>query len=86
LGSASRPRRGIKARFVATALVTLILAGCAVGPNYKRPPIVPPEETRGQIGAQAYFELLDRELEIARTGHRSSSPRPIGRTGGSSGG
>jgi multidrug efflux system outer membrane protein len=59
LGSASRPRRGIKARFVATALVTVILAGCAVGPNYKRPPIVPPEETRGQIGPAEAASLAD---------------------------
>lgn len=31
------PRGGVEARFVASMLATLMLAGCAVGPNYKRP-------------------------------------------------
>jgi multidrug efflux system outer membrane protein len=37
--SAGRTARGADAQLVATALATVLLAGCAVGPNYRRPPI-----------------------------------------------
>jgi len=58
-GSAARRIRGAEARLIASAVATLILAGCAVGPNYKRPPIDAPEETRGQIGPAEAASLAD---------------------------
>ena len=37
-------------KLAATLVGLAVLCGCAVGPNYKRPPITAPERTRGQIG------------------------------------
>ncbi len=38
----------------------LLLSGCAVGPNYKRPPIVAPEQVRGETGPAQAASLADR--------------------------
>jgi outer membrane protein, multidrug efflux system len=54
---------------LAGALLPLVLVGCAVGPNYKRPPIAAPTQTRGQVGPaeaasladQAWWEIFDDE-------------------------
>jgi multidrug efflux system outer membrane protein len=46
-------------RFLAAALLPLIAAGCAVGPNYQRPPVTAPNETRGQIGPAEAASLAD---------------------------
>ena len=48
---AKRPWRspGVAARVLASALAALVMAGCAVGPNYRRPPIDAPVATRGQV-------------------------------------
>ena len=40
-------------------LTGLFLAGCAVGPNYKRPPVTAPEQVRGQVGAAEAASLAD---------------------------
>jgi len=41
-------------------IVTMaLLAGCALGPKYKRPPIDPPEVTRGQVGPAEAESLAD---------------------------
>jgi multidrug efflux system outer membrane protein len=58
-GFAVRPARGVEARHVACALLTVFLAGCAVGPNYQRPLIDAPEVTRGQIGPAEAASLAD---------------------------
>jgi len=58
-GSAALHLGGTEARFVAGALAALLLAGCAVGPNYKRPPITSPEVTRGQVGPTEAASLAD---------------------------
>ena len=42
------------------ALLCLLLTGCAVGPNYKRPAITAPEATRGQTGPAEAASLADR--------------------------
>ena len=36
------------------------LAGCTVGPNYRRPPLNPPEQHRGQTGAAEAASLADQ--------------------------
>jgi outer membrane protein, multidrug efflux system len=45
-------------------LVALILpslvAGCAVGPNYKRPAVMLPDTTRGSVGAAEAASLADQ--------------------------
>ena len=46
-------------RAIALALLPLIGAGCAVGPNYQRPPITAPNETRGQSGPAEAASLAD---------------------------
>ncbi len=38
----------------------LLLSGCAVGPNYKRPPIAAPEQVRGETGPAQAASLADR--------------------------
>ena len=38
----------------------LALSGCAVGPNYKRPPIAAPEQTRGETGPAQAASLADQ--------------------------
>ena len=40
-------------RIVSTLLVTALLAGCAIGPNYKRPAVAEPPTFRGQQIAEA---------------------------------
>jgi multidrug efflux system outer membrane protein len=55
----ARSIRNVEARLIASALAMVILAGCADGPKYKRPPIVAPEETRGQIGPAEAASLAD---------------------------
>jgi multidrug efflux system outer membrane protein len=40
-------------------LAALLLAGCAVGPNYRRPPVTPPADTRGQITPVEAQSLAD---------------------------
>ncbi len=49
----------IKVRCLASALATLVMVGCAVGPNYERPSIDAPEVTRGQIGPAEAASLAD---------------------------
>lgn len=44
---------------IAIALVALALAGCAVGPDYKRPPVVTPPDFRGQVGPAEATSLAD---------------------------
>ena len=43
----------------ALAALTALLTGCAVGPNYKRPPVTAPAEVRGATAAEA-VSLADR--------------------------
>jgi outer membrane protein, multidrug efflux system len=38
----------------------LLLSGCAVGPNYNRPPIAAPEQVRGETGPAQAASLADR--------------------------
>ena len=47
------------ARLAAAALAAGLLAGCAVGPNYRRPLVDAPAETRGQIGPAEADSLAD---------------------------
>jgi len=46
-------------RLIAAALLPLVAASCAVGPNYQRPPVTAPNETRGQIGPAEAASLAD---------------------------
>jgi multidrug efflux system outer membrane protein len=41
-------------------LLPLLLSGCAVGPNYRRPPIAAPEAVRGAAGPAEAASLADR--------------------------
>lgn len=41
------------------ALAAVVLAGCAVGPNYRRPALDVPEETRGEAGPPEPDSLAD---------------------------
>jgi outer membrane protein, multidrug efflux system len=41
-------------------LAASLAAGCAMGPNYKRPPVVAPGETRGQVGPAEAASLADQ--------------------------
>src|SRR5262249_36652787 len=45
---------------VAATLAGALAAGCAVGPNYRRPPIAPPDQFRGQEGAPQQASLADQ--------------------------
>src|ERR1700730_16301082 len=38
---------------VAGVVMAALLAGCAIGPNYKRPPVAEPHVFRGQAPAEA---------------------------------
>jgi len=38
----------------------LFLTGCAMGPDYRRPPIAVPDQVRGQVGAAEAASLADR--------------------------
>src|SRR2546426_12759995 len=44
---------------IATALASQVLPGCALGPEYRRPPVVTPEVTRGQTGSAEPASLAD---------------------------
>jgi multidrug efflux system outer membrane protein len=46
-------------RLAALVLVGLT-AGCALGPNYKRPPVTAPDATRGQVGGPEAASLADQ--------------------------
>jgi multidrug efflux system outer membrane protein len=46
-------------RLVAIAALSSLLAGCAVGPNYHRPPVAPPAAFRGDIGQPSTVSLAD---------------------------
>jgi multidrug efflux system outer membrane protein len=52
-------RRRIDVRLVAGAVAIVTLAGCAIGPDYRRPDIHAPEATRGQIGPVEAASLAD---------------------------
>lgn len=41
-----------KISIIATLMFAVLLAGCAVGPNYKRPPVNPPPRFRGDVNWQ----------------------------------
>ena len=41
-------------------VVASLVAGCAVGPKYKRPPVTVPELTRGQVGPAEAASLADQ--------------------------
>jgi outer membrane protein, multidrug efflux system len=47
--------------FALAVAAGLVLAGCTVGPNYQRPPVVAPEQIRGQAGAAEASSLADQE-------------------------
>src|SRR5687767_11884538 len=64
----------MKTRLVATILIGMLLAGCSVAPNYRRPALTPPDVFRGADPAVAadpasladlkWFELFkDEELQ-----------------------
>jgi multidrug efflux system outer membrane protein len=46
-------------RRLVTLLMVVALAGCAVGPNYQRPPLDVPAETRGEDGPPTADSLAD---------------------------
>lgn len=46
-------------RRLASALAAILLAGCAVGPNYRRPTVDAPEVTRGQVAPAEADSLAD---------------------------
>lgn len=48
-----------KAYRLLSVLMVLFAAGCAVGPNYKRPPIAAPEAVRGAAGPAETASLAD---------------------------
>ena len=43
----------------ASVFLSLLLSGCAVGPNYRRPPITAPESVRGQTAPAQAASLAD---------------------------
>ena len=50
--------RRTPSRIIAGALLALMLAGCAVGPNYKRPAVDTPQTYRGAPTATADAALF----------------------------
>jgi len=46
--------------FVSLALVSSLLSGCAVGPDYKRPLVSTPEQIRGQVASSEAGSLADQ--------------------------
>ncbi len=54
MGDARRRRAAVWA-----CAVLALVAGCAVGPNYRRPTLVVPEATRGQRGPAEAASLAD---------------------------
>ena len=53
---ANSPRTAL---LLATALLAATVAGCMVGPGYKRPTVTPPNEFRSQVGAAEAGSLAD---------------------------
>ncbi len=47
------------ARVVAAGLALVLGTGCAVGPDYVRPPVDAPSDYRGQVGAAEAFSIAD---------------------------
>ena len=47
-------------RLAPAGLVCVLLAGCAVGPDYKRPAVATPASFRGQMGPAEAASLADR--------------------------
>ena len=45
---------------LAAALLAVGLAGCVVGPNYKRPDVAPVKEFRSQVGPSEASSLADQ--------------------------
>jgi outer membrane protein, multidrug efflux system len=45
--------RSTSQQIVSGVVVAAFLAGCAIGPNYKRPPVTEPQMFRGQAAAEA---------------------------------
>ena len=50
---------GLRAWMVPAALAAVVLGGCAIGPDYKRPPVTPPDAFRGQVSAGEVASLAD---------------------------
>lgn len=50
----------MKSSIAGLLLASSLAAGCAVGPNYKRPPVTVPEQTRGRIDPAEAASLADR--------------------------
>jgi multidrug efflux system outer membrane protein len=49
----------MKNHLIAIATVASLLTGCAVGPNYHRPPVTPPPAFRGEVGPSNAASLAD---------------------------
>jgi multidrug efflux system outer membrane protein len=47
-------------KLLVAVLLPSLLAGCAVGPNYKRPDLAVPEKARGQVGPAEASSLADQ--------------------------
>ena len=76
-------------KLLALVLPVVLTTGCAVGPNYVRPPVTTPESIRGQVGSpeaasladQAWWEIFrDESLkllidEALRSGYATVSKR-----------
>lgn len=50
-----------KMRLIAIATIGSLLSGCAVGPNYHRPPVTPPTAFRGDVGPAGPASLADEK-------------------------
>src|SRR5947207_4840905 len=48
-----RPRRDCRIWIASGVVATAVLAGCAIGPDYKRPSVAEPQTFRGQATAEA---------------------------------
>jgi outer membrane protein, multidrug efflux system len=46
-------------RWLAGVLALAVSAGCAVGPNYRRPPMTVPQQNRGQVGPAEAASIAD---------------------------
>jgi outer membrane protein, multidrug efflux system len=51
--------RSVREWIVPAALAGVVLGGCAIGPDYKRPPVTPPDVFRGQVSAGETASLAD---------------------------
>ena len=52
--------RSVAVSRLALVLASSLVAGCAIGPSYKRPPVDVPELTRGQVGPAEAASLADQ--------------------------